>query len=39
MEALDHCRISRADLTDILKDNNLNKRFMIPQDGQTLNLA
>jgi L-ascorbate metabolism protein UlaG (beta-lactamase superfamily) len=39
MEALDHCRISRADLSAILIDNNLNQRFMIPQDGQTLNLV
>ncbi len=39
MEALDHCRINRQDLTTILKDQNLSKRFMIPNDGETVNLT
>lgn len=38
MEALDHCRINRQDLKSILKGHQLSDRFMIPSDGETLNL-
>ncbi|WP_158971952.1 MBL fold metallo-hydrolase [Paraglaciecola sp. L3A3] len=39
MEALDHCRISRKGLTAILKDHNLTKQFIIPNDGETVDLT
>lgn len=38
MEALDHCRISRADLTKLLSQHNLLTRFIIPDDGETIEL-
>ena len=38
MEALDHCRINRADLSILLSQHNLVTRFMIPNDGETLKL-
>lgn len=38
MNALDHCRIERADLTKLLSENNLLDRYLIPEDGETLTL-
>jgi len=38
MEALDHCRIERSDLDSLLKDHNLLKRFLVPQDGEVIEL-
>ncbi|MFM9597619.1 hypothetical protein ACKI1O_50920, partial [Streptomyces scabiei] len=38
MEALDHCRINRTDLNALLSQHNLLARFIIPNDGETLEL-
>jgi hypothetical protein len=38
MDALDHCRIGRRDLAIILNEHGLVKRFIIPKDGETLEL-
>lgn len=38
MNALDHCRIERSDLVALLTQHNVMQRFLIPQDGQTLEL-
>lgn len=39
MDALDHCRISREKLKNIISKNILNKKFLIPEDGDTLDLV
>lgn len=39
MEALDHCRISRADLSALVKQNGVAERYLIPEDGETIELA
>lgn len=39
MDALDHCRLKRADLVALLNKNNVASRFLIPKDGETLTLA
>jgi L-ascorbate metabolism protein UlaG (beta-lactamase superfamily) len=39
MEALDHCRISRNDLKQILDKNGLTDKFLIPQDGETIKIT
>lgn len=38
MEALDHCRISRSTLANLLRQHQLSQRFFIPADGETLDL-
>ncbi len=36
MDAVNHARLSRAALQDVLKERGLSERFVIPADGQTL---
>ncbi|MBU2952714.1 MBL fold metallo-hydrolase [Marinobacter sp. F3R08] len=36
MDALDHCRITRSDLSALVKKHDLLKKFVIPNDGETL---
>lgn len=38
MEALDHCRLTRSDLVTLLTQHDLISQFMIPADGETLEL-
>lgn len=38
MDALDHCRISRENLKTILRKQGLERRFVIPEDGETIEL-
>jgi L-ascorbate metabolism protein UlaG (beta-lactamase superfamily) len=38
MDALDHCRIGRLDLIELLNRHNLEQHFLIPKDGETLEL-
>lgn len=38
MDALDHCRISRENLFVILKRNRLEKKFLVPADGETIEI-
>lgn len=38
MGALDHCRIDRAELTALLNQHNLIQHFIIPDDGETIEL-
>lgn len=38
MDALDHCRIGRSNLRQIIKDANLEEKFIILEDGETLDL-
>ncbi|MAM87831.1 MAG: Zn-dependent hydrolase [unclassified Hahellaceae] len=38
MNALDHCRITRRDLTQLLVEHSLTDRFIIPEDGETIAL-
>lgn len=38
MEALDHCRISRGQLLDLLRKNNLTNKFLIPADGEEITI-
>ncbi len=39
LEALDHCPVSRQSLRDQVKLRNWQKRFHIPNDGETLSLT
>jgi L-ascorbate metabolism protein UlaG (beta-lactamase superfamily) len=36
LEALDHCPVTRSDLNKSVKIQNLEKRFFIPQDGESI---
>ena len=38
MDALDHCRIKRSDLIDLIDKENLSAKFLIPDDGETVTL-
>ncbi len=38
MDALDHCRISRSDLASLLNEHKLAAQFLIPRDGEELEL-
>ncbi|MBT0585254.1 MBL fold metallo-hydrolase [Alteromonas oceanisediminis] len=38
MEALDHCRINRHDLRDLVASHALSHRYIIPRDGETIDL-
>ncbi len=38
MEALDHCRLNRQDLRNLLTTHGVIERFIIPDDGETLKL-
>ena len=38
MDALDHCRINRETLKALLRKQELEKRFIIPEDGETIEL-
>ena len=38
MDALDHCRIKRSDLVELIQEKNLSAKFLIPNDGETLSL-
>ncbi|PUA26694.1 MAG: hypothetical protein B0W54_23440 [Cellvibrio sp. 79] len=38
MDALDHCRIKRADLAELISTHNLIAKFLIPKDGETITL-
>lgn len=38
MDALDHCRIKRQDLKVLLRTEGLENRFIIPDDGETIEL-
>ncbi|OUR95804.1 hypothetical protein A9Q84_14985 [Halobacteriovorax marinus] len=38
MDALDHCRMSREDLTKLLSENDLMNRVVIPNDGESVHL-
>lgn len=38
MEALDHCRITRSDLATLIGEHELSHRFIIPADGETIEL-
>ncbi|POB15146.1 hypothetical protein [Halobacteriovorax sp. DA5] len=37
MDALDHCRLSRRELKELL-GKEASKRFIIPEDGETIKL-
>ncbi len=39
MEALDHCRLNRQNLRNLLTNHRVMERFVIPDDGETLNLS
>jgi L-ascorbate metabolism protein UlaG (beta-lactamase superfamily) len=38
MEALNHCKLTRADLRREIATAGLSERVMVPEDGETLNL-
>jgi L-ascorbate metabolism protein UlaG (beta-lactamase superfamily) len=38
MEALDHCRLNRQNLRQLLTKHGLLARFIIPDDGETIQL-
>jgi hypothetical protein len=38
MEALDHCRLNRQNLRQLLTTHGLLERFIIPDDGETIQL-
>ncbi len=38
MDALDHCRITRQHLKTIVRKQGLEERFIIPEDGETIEL-
>ena len=39
MEALDHCRINRNDLSLLLVNNGIKAKYIIPEDGETIDLS
>ncbi len=39
MEALDHCRLNRQNLRNLLTNHGVMERFIIPDDGETLKLS
>jgi len=39
MEALDHCRINRNDLSLLLINNGIKAKYIIPEDGETIQLS
>jgi L-ascorbate metabolism protein UlaG (beta-lactamase superfamily) len=38
MEAVNHCPVTRADLTERLKTNNLIEKVILPQDGESFSI-
>jgi len=39
MDALDHCRISRSNLTTLISQQTHSHKFLIPRDGDTFNIC